>query len=311
MRECNNSNLEGVDNMSKMLKIQFWKAENALAMQILKQEGLPSCKEEGFALIEEQPALCEYSIDLRGHAKWANLRIPYIEFNNNTERDEYLQKAVNAITEELFSGEGKLKIGEMCEVSSESDFKNVMKLKLIHILPEGYDKRYLADLSYASMLGATLTHANLKKAFLYHADLSWSNLHDANLEDATLSDANLYAANLCDAKLQCADLRDADLRFANLNYANLYHAQLEDALLKGADLSEAKTNDRILCLDRIGSANRRTTYNVTKDIVWCGCFTGTFKEWISRIRKTYPDKNSICRKEYEAAIAYFRAIAKV
>lgn len=135
--------------MNKKLKIQFWKAEKALAMQILEQEGLPSCKEEGFALIEEQPALYEYSIDLRGRAKWANLHIPYIEFNNNTERDEYLQKSVNAITEELFSSGGKLKIGEMCEMSNESDFKNVMKLKLIHILPEEYDKRYLADVSYA------------------------------------------------------------------------------------------------------------------------------------------------------------------
>ena len=33
--------------MSKKLKIQFWKADKALAMQILEQEGLPSCKEEG------------------------------------------------------------------------------------------------------------------------------------------------------------------------------------------------------------------------------------------------------------------------
>lgn len=31
----------------RKLKIQFWKAENALVMQILEQEGLPSCKEEG------------------------------------------------------------------------------------------------------------------------------------------------------------------------------------------------------------------------------------------------------------------------
>lgn len=128
----------------KRLKIQFWKAEQVLAMQILEQEGLPRCKEEGFALIEEQPALYEYSIDLRGRAKWANLRIPCIEFNTNAERDEYLQKAVNAITEELFTGEGELKVGEMCEVrDDELDFWE--KRKLIAILPTQYKRRIIAE----------------------------------------------------------------------------------------------------------------------------------------------------------------------
>ena len=95
--------------MSKKLKIQFWRAEKALAMQILEQEGLPSCKEEGEALIWEQPSLYEYSIDLRGLAKWANLRISHIGFDTNAERDEYLKKAINAITDELFTGSEELK----------------------------------------------------------------------------------------------------------------------------------------------------------------------------------------------------------
>ena len=33
--------------MKKKLKIKFWKAERALAMQILEQEGLPERKETG------------------------------------------------------------------------------------------------------------------------------------------------------------------------------------------------------------------------------------------------------------------------
>lgn len=36
----------------KELKIQFWRAEKALAMQILEQEGLPKRKKEGFFRIE-------------------------------------------------------------------------------------------------------------------------------------------------------------------------------------------------------------------------------------------------------------------
>ncbi len=92
-----------------------------------------------------------------------------------------------------------------------------------------------------------------------------------------------------------ADLRDADLRYADL---------------RDADLRGATFDDRILCLDRIGSAKRRTTYNATKDIVWCGCFKGTFEEWVAKIRETYPDENNVYRKEYEAAAAFFKAVAE-
>lgn len=156
------------------------------------------------------------------------------------------------------------------------------------------------DLRYAHLHSANLDDTNLSKAFLDKADLTFANLHNADLGHASMMGA----------ALNYADLRDADLRFANLNHANLYHAQLEDALLNGADLSEAKTDDRILCLDRIGNDKLRTIYNVNKNIVWCGWFKGTFEEWVEQIRNSYPDKNSIGRKEYEAAIAYFKAIAK-
>ena len=130
--------------MSKRLKIQFWKAEKGLVMQILEQEGLPSCKEEGGVLIRNKPALYENSIHLRGRAKWDDLRIPHIEFSTNTERDEYLQKVVNAITDELFTGEGELRVGEMCEVKDYED-DIWRKRKLITILPEQQSYRFVVD----------------------------------------------------------------------------------------------------------------------------------------------------------------------
>ena len=128
--------------MSKKLKIQFWKAEKVLAMQILEQEGLPRCKEEGNALILNLPALCEYDISLRGCAKWAILLIPYIGFDTNTERDAYLEKIVNTITDELFTGEGELKIGEMCEIWHPADLE-WQERKLLAILPENYEERFI------------------------------------------------------------------------------------------------------------------------------------------------------------------------
>jgi hypothetical protein len=103
--------------MSKKLKIQFWRAEKALAMQVLEQEGLPKKKKEGNILI---------------------LGIP--EF-----RDAYLYWAVNAIADELFAGEGELKVGEMCEVRG-TEFDIWEKMKLIAILPEQYRERFIAEM---------------------------------------------------------------------------------------------------------------------------------------------------------------------
>lgn len=132
------------------------------------------------------------------------------------------------------------------------------------------------------------------------ADLSCANLHSAKLRCADLRGANLSGANLRGADLNCAILIRTDLCCADISGADL----------SGADLSGAILDDHIVCLDRIGSVKRRTTYNATKDIVWCGCFTGTFDEWVAKIRETYPNKNNVYRKEYEAAIAFFRAVAE-
>lgn len=129
----------------KKLKIQFWKADKALAMQILEQEGLPEEKEDGFVRIDDSPRLIpEIGVWLRGYLHYKNLKLIPIYFVTNAERDAYLQKAVNAITDELFTGEGELKIGEMCEVG-DAEFDIWKKRKLLAILPEQYNRRFIAE----------------------------------------------------------------------------------------------------------------------------------------------------------------------
>lgn len=144
-----------------------------------------------------------------------------------------------------------------------------------------------------------------RRACLSQGDLRGANLSNANLRWADLSRADLVRADLSGADLSGADLSRADLSRADLSCADLVRAYLS-----GADLSGATFDDRIFCLDRIGSVERRTTYNATKDIVWCGCFRGTFEEWVAKIRKTYPDENNVYRKEYEAAITFFKTVAE-
>lgn len=130
--------------MNKKLKIQFWKAEKALCMQILKQEGLPSCKQHGFVHIDDFPLIYRDGIDLRGDDSQNDLEVSREQFDTNAERDAYLEKIVSAITDELFIGKGELKIGEMCEVRNGEN-ENWREVILIAILPEEYDERFIAE----------------------------------------------------------------------------------------------------------------------------------------------------------------------
>ena len=129
------------NKMSKKLKIQFWKAEKALAMQILEQEGSFCDSEHVYMGL---PELCCDRIYLCDEEERGNLDVSARSFVANAERDEYLQKAVNAITEELFTGEGELKIGEMCEARNGEN-ENWREVILIAILPEEYDERFIAE----------------------------------------------------------------------------------------------------------------------------------------------------------------------
>lgn len=131
--------------MSKKLKIQFWKAEKALAMQILEQEGLPEEKGGGFVRINDSPALIsETGVWLRGYSYYANLKLIPIYFVTNAERDAYLQNIINAITEELFTEGGELKIGEICEVRDDGD-EDWKKRKLLAILPKEYKNPFVTE----------------------------------------------------------------------------------------------------------------------------------------------------------------------
>ena len=127
--------------MNKKLKIQFWKAEKALAMQILEQEGSFRDSEHVYMGL---PELCCDRIYLCDEAERGNLDVDARSFEANTERDAYLQKVVNAITDELFTGKGELKIGEMCEVRDVED-EQWKKRKLLAILPKEYKNPFVTE----------------------------------------------------------------------------------------------------------------------------------------------------------------------
>ena len=136
------------------------------------------------------------------------------------------------------------------------------------------------------------------------ADLSWADLRGFNLSGADLSRANLRGANLIGSNLSGANLSGANLRGADLRGANLSGANLSGADLNWADLSE-----RIYTISNIGSANRQTTYNADKNIIWCGCFTGTIEDFEAQVIKTHTlPGNEKHYSNYMAAITYFKSL---
>lgn len=128
----------------KRLKIQFWRAEKALAMQVLLQDGLSERNSiAGFVHIYCSPSWGDDFVFLRGSEKEDDLDVLTKRFPSNAERDEYLQKVVVAITDELFTGEGELKVGEMCEVRDYGEFRD--KRRLLAILPDSYNNRFITE----------------------------------------------------------------------------------------------------------------------------------------------------------------------
>ena len=131
--------------MSKKLKIQFWKPGRSLVMRILKQEGLPRLKTDGFIRIDSAPAIEPYKLCLRGIYYSADDAVTLYNFDSSELRDKYIENVVTSITSELFKSEEKLRIGEIYEVSNRKDFSDAQRKKLIAILPKNYPSRYIVQ----------------------------------------------------------------------------------------------------------------------------------------------------------------------
>ena len=97
-----------------------------------------------------------------------------------------------------------------------------------------------------------------------------------------------------------ADLSSADLRSADLSSADLRHA----------DLSYAKTDNRYIQISCIGSEKRMTTYCFEDDLIICGCFTGTLKEFEKKVKYTYSNKKQWLA-EYLGFITYLKNLKKI
>ena len=129
--------------MTKKLKIKFVKFECYLVAQQLEMTG-----NEHFTP-SEHVALSTSGIDFADAAiclsRSYNFNIGIRCFNHNAERDEYLNKVINWISEEQFSTGRKLEIGKECMVSlfDDIDGEDWVMGRLLAILPEHIRRRYI------------------------------------------------------------------------------------------------------------------------------------------------------------------------
>lgn len=104
--------------MTKKLKIRFVKFECAIVAQQLEIEGIHHFVENmhtqfsPFYLELRRDGVC---IAVKENSVFIKHRI----FNDNAERDKYLNNVIKWISEEQFKTNGKLEIGKECEASDD------------------------------------------------------------------------------------------------------------------------------------------------------------------------------------------------
>ena len=130
--------------MVKKLKIRIVKFERAIAIQVLEQEGY-------FARHEHIKSID--SVEIKGDALYLRGSNPYEDyaigqrsFRSNEVRDKFIQDLLNWISEEQFSTDVKVVIGETCLVSNFPDEDCMwVERKLLGILPKNYSKPYITE----------------------------------------------------------------------------------------------------------------------------------------------------------------------
>ena len=146
--------------MIDKLVIRFIKLERALVAQQLEikaSNNIDNKYEDNHVLFHQN------GIDFADDAVWISKsnspRVAVRMFDSNDERDEYLEKVVKWISEELFTIEGKLEVGKMCEVASDGKNRYWNTRELLAVLPESYYDRYITNAADSKTKWSAWTYA--------------------------------------------------------------------------------------------------------------------------------------------------------
>lgn len=154
----------------KKLKIKFVKFEKALAAQILEQENLPFQKDYGNVRIIDSPVFYEDIFWLRGEIKEDDLNITSKLFESNKERDAFLKKTIDSISNELFSNDNpdNINIGDLCWCSNNGEQWELCNFAGKSSKVLGLDKRWLVYFSNSDFL---CRYKYVKKESVYQPNI--------------------------------------------------------------------------------------------------------------------------------------------
>lgn len=125
----------------KELKIKIEKFDKAIIFQTLKMEG--SFRSSEHVEFLSYPAIIRSKIILNRHVDDTTLGVAY--FKDNEERDEIFDKVINWISDEQFHlPRRELEVGKEA-MFNDSIGSAMFRRKLIYILPEEFESRYISD----------------------------------------------------------------------------------------------------------------------------------------------------------------------
>lgn len=125
--------------MKKKLKLRIVKFTRRIAVELLEMEG--KFNETKHIKCAEHFDVSDYDISLPKNLG-KRTEFDAILFRNEKECSQYLAKIIYWITDEQFGGIGELEVGTECLLSIDGIHWG--KHKLLAILPEEYEPRYIA-----------------------------------------------------------------------------------------------------------------------------------------------------------------------
>lgn len=192
---------------------------------------------------------------------------------------------------------------------------------------------YDVQLQDTSLKDANLDRVRMAGVNLADVDLSHATCCRVHIEDSVFHDTILYSTDFNDSCIENCYFENVYFCFAKLSHTYLYKSTLNKVDFSSGDLSHiiidncnlsadcafgatclacsTITKQHIYQISCIGSSNRTTTFWADNDIVWCGCFKGTFQEWRDKIYRRYDRASDRYRKQYTAALKYFAELAYI
>lgn len=154
-----------------------------------------------------------------------------------------------------------------------------------------------------------------EKLDLFNCDLSELNLSDFDLTGARFTDCKMHNTIFHYSTLSYCQFLNCELINSEFNKCNLRLSKFTTCELEGADFSGANLTEvigiRQYSVDNVGTFGGKITYLVPQDMVYAGCWKGTFKEFELKCKDVIHKSKSYhpnIKNELNATIKFFKSV---